>query len=191
MFLQAKSVVLVASAIALGGILGVALGIDHGLTVFAEWARLHMGGEAGRFNEALITTSVLYCVGPMTLLGCLQDGVEGNIELLAVKSTMDGITAVFFAAALGPGVLVTAAIVLAFQGAITLAARPLRRLLADEHLIVESAGAGGVMLVGIGLGLLQVKHLPVANYLPALLIAPGIMLMDRWRTGLKGRGVAS
>ncbi|MBI1757335.1 MAG: DUF554 domain-containing protein [Fimbriimonas ginsengisoli] len=179
MFLQARDVVVVAVAVAVGGILGVALGFDTGLHAFSEWARGLFGGEAGRFNEAVITTSVLYCVGPMTLLGCLQDGLEGKIELLAIKSTMDGITAVFFAAALGPGVLVTAAVILVFQGALTLMARRLRGLASDEALISEMTGAGGVMLMALGLGLLDLKKLPVANFLPAIAAAPACVWLQR------------
>jgi uncharacterized protein len=118
----------------------------------------------------------------MTLLGCLQDGLEGKIELLAIKSTMDGIAAVFFAAALGPGVLVTAGVVLVVQSAITFLAKPLKPIAGDQELLSEITGSGGVMLMGIGLGLLNIKNLPVATYLPALVLAPlGVVVMRKMK----------
>ena len=124
MFLESKNVLVLAFALSVGGVIGLLIGVQTGLESFAEWARVSLGPLAsGRFTEAVVTTSILFCIGPMTLLGCLQDGLEGKIELLAIKSTLDGIGAVFFAAALGPGVLLTALIVLVFQGALTLAAR--------------------------------------------------------------------
>lgn len=171
LFFQGKNVLIVAAAVALGGMFGAGLGIEHGLAAFAEWARAQLGG-GGTFNEALITTSVLFCVGPMTLLGCIQDGVEGKIELLSIKSLMDGIAAIFFAAALGPGVFVTAAVVLVFQGVLTLLARPLQGLSKRPELLAETEATGGAILLAIGLGLLEVADIPTENFLPALALAP-------------------
>lgn len=171
MALGARSVLVVAAAVAIGGLLGTAMGVSAALEAFSEWARRLLGG-GGTFNEAFITTSVLFCVGPMTLLGCLQDGLEGKIELLTVKALMDGICAVLFAATLGPGVLLTAVVVLVVQGALTLAARSLRKLAQDEALLADAGGAGGPILVAIGLGLAGVASLRSADFLPALVLAP-------------------
>lgn len=171
MFLQSRNPLAVAGAIALGGVIGLLLGFDTGLHRFADWSKGAAGG-GGRFSEAVVTTTVLFCVGPMTLLGCLQDGLEGRSELLSLKSTMDAVAAFFFAAALGPGVLVTAIVVLVYQGALTLMARRLRPLAQREDLMAEISGAGGAILLATGLGLLGIKTLPTANYLPALVLAP-------------------
>lgn len=171
MALGAKNVLAVAGAVAIGGLVGAAIGVSDGLNAFSEWTRRLLGG-GGSFNEAFITTSVLFCVGPMTLLGCLQDGLEGKFDLLAVKSLMDGICAVLFAATLGPGVLATAAVVLVVQGALTLAARSLRRFAENEDLLADAAGAGGPILVAIGLNLAGVAKLSSADFLPALALAP-------------------
>lgn len=180
LFLESKNVLVLAFALSVGGIVGWALGIQDGLAGFADWARVSLGPLAtGRFTEAVVTTSILFCVGPMTLLGCLQDGLEGKIELLAIKSMLDGVGAVFFAATLGPGVLLTALIVLVFQGALTLAAGRLRGFARDSELLAEASAAGGAMMLAIGLGLLEIKRLPVANYLPALALAPLAMLVAR------------
>lgn len=180
LFLGTKNVLIVAMAIALGGMLGLALGISSGMDAFAEWAKGTFGGEGNqRFNEGLITTSILFCVGPMTLLGCIQDGLQNKIELLALKSTMDGIAAIFFAATMGHGVLVTALVVLVVQSTLTMLAGVLRPLADDEELMSELSAAGGIILMGIGLGLLDIKRLRTEDYLPALLLAPLLVLLFR------------
>lgn len=178
LFLQAKSVLVVASAIAIGGILGELLGIDVGLSAGAEWAKQTLGGS-GRFSEAIITTTVLFCVGPMTLLGCLRDGLARDMELLAIKSLLDGIAAFFFAAALGPGVLVTAFVVLIVQSTLTLLAGLLRPLADDETLLADLTGTGGPILLAIGLGLIGIASIPSENFLPALVLAPVIVALSR------------
>lgn len=182
MFLESKNVLVLAFALVVGGAIGLALGFQTGLENFAEWAKASLGPLAsGRFAEAVITTSILFCVGPLTLLGCLQDGLEGKIELLAIKSALDGLGSVFFAAALGPGVLLTALIVLVFQGTLTLAASRLKGFAKDAELLAEASAVGGAMMLAIGLGLLDIKHLPVANYLPALVLAPlATIAARRW-----------
>jgi len=178
LFLQSKNIPVVAAAIALGGIVGTAIGIQNGIEAFGLWAKGAVGG-GGQFVEAVVTSSVLFCVGPTTLLGCIQDGLEGKIELLALKSTMDMFAAMFLAATLGWGVLLSAAVVLVFQGALTLLALPLRPLANDEALLAEVSGTGGAMMLAIGLSLLEIKQLPTANYLPAIFIAPALIALGR------------
>jgi uncharacterized membrane protein YqgA involved in biofilm formation len=178
MFLPSRNILGVTIAMAVGGILGTIFGLQTGLVAVSEWAKATLGGT-GRFSEAVVTTSVLFCVGPMTLLGCLEDGLEGKTDLLKIKSTLDGVGAVFFAATLGPGVLVTAAIVLVVQGALTLSARSLRSFAQDEVLVAEATAVGGIMMIATALGLLGIKSLPVANYLPALALAPAITATGR------------
>lgn len=171
LFLQSKNVLIVAAAISLGGILGTLIGIQTGIVHFGEWAKATLGGE-GRFAEGVVTASVLFCIGPTTLLGCIQDGLEKKIDLLALKSTLDFFAAIFLAATMGWGVLLSAAVVLVFQGILTLSARFLRPVAQDEALLAELTGTGGIMILGIGLGLLEIKSLPTADYLPAIFLAP-------------------
>jgi len=178
MFFEARDTVAVLAAIALGGVLGTFIGIAPGLEHLSEWARQSLGGGS-HFNEGFITCCVLFCIGPMTLLGCIQDAVEGKIELLAIKSTLDGIGAFFFAAALGAGVLVSAIFVLVFQALITLLARPLKSIAKDEELLTAATGTGGIMMMAIALGILGIKALPVANYVPALLLSPLFVVVAR------------
>ena len=171
LFLKGENILATAIAVALGGILGLALGFQAGLEMFAEWAKGTFGGT-GRFTEAIVATSILFCVGPMTLLGCIQDGLEGKSELLALKSIMDGIAAFFFAAAMGPGVLVTAVVLFLFQGGITLAAKRLRKFAENQSAVAEMSAAGGAILLATSIGLMGVKSFPTANFLPALVLAP-------------------
>lgn len=183
LFLLSKNVLVVAASIALGGILGVALGFQSGIEAFGDWCRAFLGAsDSGTFVEAVVAPSVLFCVGPMTLLGCLEDALEDKIDLLAVKSTMDGFAAMLFAVRLGPGVLVSAVVVLVVQGVITLLGARLKPFAENEELIQEASAAGGAMMMAIGIGLLELKKIPVANFLPALVLAPLFVLAgQKWR----------
>lgn len=192
MFLKTRNPLIAAFSVAMGGIIGLALGIDAGIGALAEWAKAHFGGAGNAtFAQGMITSFVLFCVGPMTLLGCLQDSLEKKIDLLSLKSTLDGIAAIFLAAASGVGVLLTAVLVLIFQGALTLLARPLRPLAQDEEALAATTGTGGAILLATGFGLLGIADLHSANYLPSIFLAPvlvfaGQMLtkrfgsLDRW-----------
>lgn len=183
MFFGTKNVLIIAGAISIGGIVGSMIGFDAAIQGFAEFMRRQTGAsDAAQFNQALIATSVLFCVGPMTLLGCMEDAIEGKLDLLSLKSAMDGVAAVFFAAAsrsAGLGVLVTAFVVLVSQSLLTIGARKLQPIAADQDLLAELSAAGGIMLMGIGLGLLEIKRMPVADYLPALAFAPIFVLVGR------------
>jgi len=178
LFFQSKNVLIVAAAVALGGVLGMTIGIQNAIESLAVWMKARIGGE-GRFVEAIVTPSILFCVGPTTLLGCLQDGLEGKIDLLALKSTLDLSAAMFLAASLGWGVVLTALIVLIFQGILTLSAKPLRNLASDQALLDEMSAAGGILMLSIGLGLLEIKKLPTADYLPAIFLAPTFIALGR------------
>ncbi len=179
MFLEAKNPVAVILSVALGGMIGSMVGIDPAVNEGANWVQGQLGGD-GKFAEGLVVTSVLFCVGPMTLLGCIRDAIDRNIDLLKLKSTMDGIVAIFFAAAFGSGVIATAFVVLILQGAITLLASPLQKLADDQEMVSEITGTGGPVLVIVGLSLAGLKQVPSANYLPSLLLAPIIVLIFRY-----------
>jgi uncharacterized membrane protein YqgA involved in biofilm formation len=115
----------------------------------------------------------------MTILGCIQDGLEGRSELLGLKSTLDGVAGFFLAASLGVGVLFSAIVVLVFQGAITLLASRLKWLREDEDLLNELTAVGGLMILSIGISLLGLKQMPTANYLPGLLLVPVVYKIYR------------
>lgn len=171
MVFETKSLMIVAGAVVAGGLIGSAIGIDVGLEWVAEEFRRVLGG-GGRFNEGLVTSIVLFSIGPMTLLGCIQDGLEKKIDLLAIKSILDGVAAIFLAGALGSGVVASAFLVLIIQSIFTLSARALKPLAAQPKLMRETGAAGGVILMAIGLGLLELKKIPSAVFFPALVLAP-------------------
>jgi uncharacterized protein len=164
-------------------VLGSLLNIDGGLLALGRWAerRVARGNPeqaGGRMARAFVTTSLLFCVGPLTILGSFDDGARGDILLLGIKSTLDGIAALAFAATLGRGVLLSAATVLVVQGSLTAAAYATRGSF-DTYLITQALAAGGVMLVALGLGLLEIRRIRVADMLPALLLAPLVAALSR------------
>jgi len=123
-----------------------------------------------------VTASLVFCIGPMAILGSIQDGMTGDYRLLAVKSALDGFAAVAFAASLGWGVALSAVSILLYQGGITLFASTLARVL-TEPMIVEMTATGGLIIVGISLRLLDLKNVRLASFLPALAIAPLIVAL--------------
>jgi len=129
------------------------------------------GEERRRFIEGYVSASLLFCVGPLTILGSLSDGLGRGIDQLALKSVLDGFASIAFAASLGWGVAASALTVLAVQGSLTVLGVALGELLPDGHVAAITA-TGGLLLVGVALRLLRIKQLPVGDLLPALLVAP-------------------
>lgn len=178
MFLRTKNPLVTVGAICLGGILGALMGLDMGVEALAEWARVSLGGDS-RFNEGFVTACVLFCIGPMTLMGCLQDALERKIELLVLKSLLDGVSSIFMAAALGIGVLVSAVFVLMFQGLLTGLAGFLSGFAKDEELVGESVACGGVIMLAIGLNITGIKEFSSVLFLPSLFLAPLFAVWSR------------
>ncbi len=178
MFLSTKNILITATALVLGGLLGKALGFDIGLLAFSNFCQSIFGGSGSGFNEGLMTSFVLFCVGPMTLMGCMQDGLERKLELLGLKSILDGMSSVFLAtatASFGNGVLISAILVLVVQSSLTLLSSKLRVFAQDEEMIGEATAVGGAILLAIGLSLLKiasVSAIPKEVFLPALILAP-------------------
>jgi uncharacterized protein len=160
-------------SVLIGVVIGELLRLDAGAQAIGSWAerRISRGGEPGRVSLAFITTSLIFCVGPLTVLGSFLDGTKGDITLLAIKSTLDGVTSIVFAATLGWGVLLSAGSVLLVQGSLTLIAFLVHAGLSDLQ-TAELTAAGGIAVLGIALSLLELKAIKVANFLPALLVAP-------------------
>ena len=120
-----------------------------------------------------VTASLVYCVGPMTIVGSIQAGIDGNVDVLYAKSVLDGAASVAFASSLGVGVLFSSLTVLIVQGGLTLLGSQLTFLL-DERILNEVTGTGGALILGIGLLLLEIRRLRIANFLPALPIAAAL-----------------
>jgi uncharacterized membrane protein YqgA involved in biofilm formation len=158
----------------LGGVvIGELLHLQDGLEWLGAWfqRRLSAGAEPSRVAEGFVTASLVFCVGPLTLLGSLQNGLSGDVTLLSIKSLLDGVASIAFAAALGPGVYLSAITVLVIQGSIAGLAFLLSGVL-DARTILAVTSVGGLILLGVALRLLDLKPVPVANFLPALVLAP-------------------
>ena len=170
--LQSHNTLVVLGALLLGGILGEAAGIDAAINRIGGAVERHFDRAGqGAISRAWVTASVLFCIGPMAVLGCFEDGTSGTYKILAVKSLLDGVTSVAFSATLGWGVLLSAVSVLLIQGALTLGAGVLKPALSPV-MIAATTATGGVMLMGLALNLLGLKTIRVANFLPALALAP-------------------
>lgn len=169
-------ILIVMFAVLLGGIVGELLRIEDRLSALGDrlQARFTSGSADGHHStvsEAFFTATLLFCVGPLTVLGSINDGLRGDIELLTTKSLLDGFASIALAAALGPGVALAAVSVLVIQGGITLGAGLFEDVLVGLPLDALTS-AGGVLIIGIALKLLDVKDVKVGNYLPALIVAP-------------------
>ncbi len=172
-------------SILIGGLLGEWWRIDEGLKRLGGWleARFNRGATAestARFIRGYVAASLIFCVGPMTILGSIQDGLRGDFQLLAIKSVLDGFAALAFSASLGIGVIFAVVTIFLYQGALSLLAAQADRLLTTP-MIDEMTAVGGLLVMGIGVGaLLELRPIRVANYLPALAVAPLIVAALRW-----------
>ncbi|HET7328533.1 MAG TPA: DUF554 domain-containing protein [Nocardioidaceae bacterium] len=179
---QSAPVLVVLGAVLIGGIIGSLLHIERRLEDFGGWLqhRLtsstpHAGAGVSegrqRFIEGFVTASLVFCVGPLTVLGSLNDGLGNGADQLFLKSALDGFASIAFAASLGWGVAASALAVLAVQGPLTALGAALGQFVPEAHVAALTA-AGGLLLVGVALRLLRIKPLPVGDLLPALLVAP-------------------
>ena len=182
-------------SVVVGGIVGELMRIEDRLNWLGAQAEARWGAQLGQgrvtgwsVTRAFVTSSLIFCVGPMTILGSIQDGLLGDHELLAIKSALDGFAAIPFAASLGPGVLFSVGTVAVVQGGLSALAMGIGGGLGDVSRetpwVIELTATGGVLILGIGLTLLEIKKIRVANLLPGILIAPLIV----WVLGVTGIG---
>ena len=162
-------------SVILGLVVGELLGIDGALRRFGDTLERRFSKGDSPVSRAFVTTSLLFCVGPLTVIGSLKDGLTGDYSLLVLKSALDFVASLTFASVLGWGVLLSAGTVLVVQGAITLGASFLEGLVTDA-MISATTATGGVLIFGLGLGLLGLMEVRVSNMLPALLFAPILIL---------------
>ncbi|MBI5800421.1 MAG: DUF554 domain-containing protein [Verrucomicrobia bacterium] len=170
-------------ALVLGNALGMALRLQAGLNKLGRFVKERIAkaspADDNRFSEGFVTCTLLFCVGPMAILGALEDGTSGDFKILAIKSALDGLAAMGFAATFGPGVLLAALPVLAYQGTLTLLAHALADQLHDPLLLGSIRVTGGLVVMCITVVILDVRKVPLANYLPSLAVAP--LLTHWWR----------
>jgi uncharacterized membrane protein YqgA involved in biofilm formation len=170
---SAGTLLVVLASLVVGSVLGSMLKIEQRLAHFGTWLQLKAsrGGDKEKFIEGFVNASLLFTIGPMAVLGALQDGLGQGFDVLALKSTLDGLTSVAFAAALGWGVAFAAIPVGIWQGLLTLLAASAGTLMSDA-LVASITATGGVLLLGTGLRVLQIRMVSVADMLPALVLAP-------------------
>ena len=179
MFMETKNPLIVLGALLIGTLLGEWIRIEDGLHNFGKFLeqRFSKEGDDGsnKFVRGFLTTSLLFCVGPMTILGSIQDGLTGDYNLLAVKSVLDGFASMAFASTLGAGVLFSTIVIFVFQGGVSLFAAQLNAI-ATPIMMGELSATGGVILLGLAISsLLEIKKIRVGNMLPALAVAPIIV----------------
>lgn len=184
MFTGTENPLIVLGALLIGTLLGEWMKIEDGLQNFGKVLeqRFSKGGDDGsnKFVRGFLTASLLFVVGPMTILGSIQDGLTGDYNLLAVKSVLDGFAAMAFASTLGVGVLFSIIVILVYQGGISLLAAQLNAIVTPS-MMNELTAVGGVILLGLAISsLLEIKKIRVGNMLPALAVAPFIV----WIMGL-------
>lgn len=183
MALTSHNILIVLASILFGGVLGEWIGVQARLDTLGKKmeARFARDGQAGKFARGFVTASLIFCVGPMTILGSIQDGLVGDYQLLAIKATLDGFAGLAFAATLGIGVVFSALTVLIVQGSISIAAMVLGSALGsitrETPWVIEMTATGGVLIMGIALVLLELKQVRVGNLLPAIFIAPLIVVV--------------
>ena len=170
-FLKFDNVLVPLISVILGLVVGELSNIEARLERLGDRLEKRFSKGESPVSKAFVTTSLLFCVGPLTVIGSLQDGLNGDYSLLALKSALDFIAALAFASVLGWGVLLSAGTVLIVQGSLTLGAGFLDPIVTGP-MISATTATGGVLIFGLGLGLLDLIEIRVANMLPALLFAP-------------------
>ena len=179
MFLKTQNAMIVVSAIILGAILGEWGRIEERMETLGAWLERRFtrgeGGTSSRFVRGFLSASLIYCTGPMAILGSITDGLKGDYLTLAIKSVLDGFLTIAFSSTLGLGVLFSVIPVFLYQGSITLLAHQLSSFL-SEAMITEMTATGGVLLAGLSISsLLEIKKMKIGNLLPAVVIAPLIV----------------
>ncbi len=167
--IEAGNIILIIASIVIGSIVGEAIDIDKKLDHLGLKMQEKFGKGDSNFSKGFVTASLVYCIGAMAIVGSLESGLSGNHETLFAKSILDGITAVLFASSLGIGVAFSAVPVFIYQGTITLLANVIKDFLTPEA-VNEMSAVGGLLILAIGVNLMGIKKIKVANMLPAIFI---------------------
>lgn len=183
-FLETDNAVFPVLSIIIGGLIGEALRIEDRLEGVGEQLRqrvqgrgIERGGGQSTFVEGYVSASLIFCAGALTILGSFADGIDGDSQLLVVKAALDGVVSVVYAATLGWGVAFSAVSVLVYQGLLTALGAALGDSVLTDRMVAEMSATGGVMILGIGLRLLDLKRVPVGSYLPGLAVAPVLVAL--------------
>lgn len=177
-FVQTKNPLVVLGSVLIGSLLGEWWKIEDGLHAVAvslEERFAKKETSSNQFIRGFLIASILFCVGPMSILGSIQDGLSGNYSILATKAVLDGFAALAFTSTLGVGVMFSVIVILVYQGGISLVAAQLNQVITTS-MMTELTATGGILLIGIAISsLLEIKPIRMGNFLPALIIAPIIV----------------
>lgn len=179
MALKTNNVLIVILSLVIGGVIGETIDIQARLNDLGQSLEKRLSSQGnGQFTKAFVTTSLIYCVGAMAIVGALEDGLNANHSILFAKSALDGITAIIFASSMGIGVIFSAVPVFLYQGGIALFAGSVQGLL-SEAVVIEMSAVGGILIFGIGITMLGIKEIKVGNLLPGIfLTVPLVLLFD-------------
>lgn len=166
---EMNNLIVVLASIVLGSIIGERLDLDKRLQNLGNNMEKRFGKGDSNFSKGFIMASLVYCIGAMSILGALESGLTGNHETLYAKSVLDGVSSVIFASTMGIGVAFSAVAVFVYQGAITLLASSVKDLLTSV-VITEMSAIGGILIMAIGINILGIKKIKIANMLPAIFI---------------------
>ncbi len=183
-FTKTQNMLIPLLSLVMGTIIGELLKIQEGLNSVGERIQRKLAiwnpnltGEPQRFVTGFVSASLLFCIGPMAILGSIQDGISGDFQMLAIKSLLDGIGSIAFASTLGVGIMFSAVVILVYQGATSLLSGWIGQGFGDAA-VAEMTATGGVILVGIGISnLLQIKKIRTGSFLPAIFLAVLIVLL--------------
>lgn len=170
--LEGNNTIITIVSMALGALVGELIDIDKWLNKLGETIQKKLdkgNGKESRIAEGFVNASLLYCVGAMSIVGALQAGLSGNYDTIYAKTVLDGVSSVIFSASMGIGVIFSSVTVLLYQGGITLCASFLSGIL-SQAVIAEMTAVGSLMIVGLGLNLLEVTDIKIANLLPGILV---------------------
>lgn len=173
MSLKTGNLVVLFFSMLIGAITGEILNIEKHIEGFGNFVKSRLSAEEDKFVEGFITAFLVFCMGSMTIIGSIEDGLNGNPSILYAKSMLDGFASISLASVLGIGVLFSAVPLLLYQGGITLLAS-LSKAFFTETIINELSAAGGIILIGLGINLLEIRKIRVANLLPSLIFSATI-----------------
>lgn len=167
--LESNDIMVMIIFLVIGAIIGEALNIEKKLNRFAELIQKKLPGSGSNFSAGFVSATLLFCVGAMAIVGSLEEGLAGNANTLYAKSILDCISSIIFSSTMGIGVLFSAIAVFLYQGSITLLAEFLEPMLTLE-VINQMSLVGNVLILGIGINLLEIRNIKVANMLPAVFL---------------------
>ena len=173
--IASSNILIVIVSLVVGGIIGEWIDIDRRLDDFGVRIQSRMKGGDSNFSAAFVSTTLIYCVGSMAILGSIESGINGNHTILYTKSLMDGISAIFFASTLGAGVIFSSISVFIYQGILTVLAGYIGPYLSPE-VVTEMSASGGILLIALSFTILGIKKIKVANLLPAIFLPVILML---------------